>query len=449
MGDVRPTSSAAVATAAVVFSALLDGADAFGASPMASRLPAQAARCKAADVFNPRMMAAPSAMGTKKNVKQMRYNKLGDSDLLVSEVCLGTMTWGKQNSDEQAMKQLDCAFDEYGVNFIDTAEGYPIPLQPETQGDTDRLIGKWMKGRPRDKIILATKMCGASQRLNWFRDDGKGTRVNRKQVFESLDKSLQRLDTDYVDLFQIHWPDRYVPLFGPNKYDEKMERAATSFEEQLEALADLIKEGKIRHWGLSNETPFGVMAFVSLAMELGLPKPVSIQNSYSLLTREFESGLAEVCSQAHTNVALIPYSPLSAGVLSGKYQLSAPKKSKFSQAGLKTPKAKYEGNDPNCRLNLLQGYRERYESSLAPQAVEEYSKLAAKYGVSPTQFALGFVQSRSFVPSTCIGATSVEQLEENLQAFGDDWFTEEMYDDVEEVASRFPDPWRTPQPGGG
>lgn len=394
-------------------------------------------------------MAAPSPAGTKKPVKQMRYNKLGDSDLLVSEVCLGTMTWGKQNSEEEAMKQLNVAFDDYGVNFIDTAEGYPIPLQPETQGNTDRMIAKWMKNRPRDKIILATKMCGASQRLNWFRDDGKGTRVNRKQCFESVDKSLQRLETDYIDLFQIHWPDRYVPLFGPNKYDERMERQATSFEEQLEALADLIKEGKIRHWGLSNETPFGVMAFVSLAMELGLPKPVSIQNSYSLLTREFESGLAEVCSQAHTNVALLPYSPLSAGVLTGKYSVAPPKQSKFSNPSVKTPKATFEGNDPNCRLNILQGYRARYESSQAPKAVEEYCKVAAKYGVTPTQLALGFVASRPFVPSTLIGATSSEQLEENLSAFGDDWFTDEMLDDIEEVASRYPDPWRTPQPGGG
>jgi len=201
--------------------------------------------------------------------------------------------------------------------------------------------------------------------------------------------------------------------------------------------------------GLSNETPFGVMAFVSLAMELGLPKPVSIQNSYSLLTREFESGLGEVCSKAHTNVALLPYSPLSAGVLTGKYQIVPPKKSKFSTPTMKTPKAKYEGNDPRCRLNILQGYRERYESSQAPKAVDEYAKVAAKHGITSTQLALGFVQSRSFVPSTIIGATSIEQLEENLAAFGSDWFTDEMYEDIEEVAAQFPDPWRTPQPGGG
>merc|ERR1712127_111297 len=262
-----------------------------------------------------------TAIREARKATDMRYNKLGDSDLLVSEVCLGTMTWGKQNSEAEAMQQLDTACDKYGVNFIDTAEGYPIPLQPETAGDTDRLIGKWLAGRARDKTVIASKVCGSSRRLTWFRDDGKGTRVTRKQIIESVDKSLKRLGTDYIDLLQIHWPDRYVPLFGPNKYDVTMETAAVSFEEQLEAMNELIQEGKIRHWGLSNETPFGVMAFVSLAMEQGLAKPVSVQNSFSLLTREFESGLAEVCSPSHTNTALLPYSPLSAGVLTGKYDV--------------------------------------------------------------------------------------------------------------------------------
>ena len=396
-------------------------------------------------------MAATSAAKTDNSIRaarkasDMRYNKLGDSDLLVSEVCLGTMTWGKQNSETEAMRQLDLAVDKYGVNFIDTAEGYPIPLQPETAGDTDRMIGKWLAGRDRSKVILASKLCGSSRRLTWFRDDGKGTRVTRKQIFESVDKSLKRLNTDYIDLMQIHWPDRYVPLFGPNRYDVSMETAAVSFEEQLEAMNELIQQGKIRQWGLSNETPFGVMAFVSLAMEQGLTKPVSVQNSYSLLTREFESGLAEVCSPSHTNTALLPYSPLSAGVLTGKYDiLPGAKQANLDMPSKAKAAAPFEGSSPKSRLNLLKGYRARYESSAAPAAVLEYSKIAAKYGMTPSQLALAFVASRPFVPSTIIGATSAEQLEENLGAFALE-FTQEMLDDIEDVASRYPDPWRTPQ----
>jgi len=388
------------------------------------------------------------ALREARAAKDMRYNKLGDSDLLVSEVCLGTMTWGKQNSEQDAIDQLNFAFDEYGVNFLDTAEGYPIPLQPSTSGATDKAIGKWLKSREREKVIIATKVCGASKRLNWFRDDKEPTRVNKKQIKESVEKSLQRLGTDYVDLLQIHWPDRYVPLFGPNKYDYRLEVAAVPFEEQLEAMAELIREGKVRHWGLSNETPFGVMAFASLAMEQGLPKAVSVQNSYSLLTREFESALAEVCSPSHTNTPLLPYSPLSAGVLTGKYDLNIAAAKKFSKVQVSGEKAPFEGNNPDCRLNLLKGYKLRYQTSQAPAAVAEYCKVAAKYGMSPSHLALAFVASRPFVPSTIIGATSIDQLEDNVKAFQLE-FTEEMLEDVEEVAAQYPDPWRTPQPGGG
>jgi len=393
--------------------------------------------------------SSASVIRESRDAKEMRYNKLGDSDLLVSEACLGTMTWGKQNSEEEAMRQLDIAFKEYGVNFIDTAEGYPIPLQPETSGLTDKMIGKWMKNQKREDVILAAKVSGASRRLTWLRDDNKGTRVSREQIFESVDKSLARLQTDYIDLLQIHWPDRYVPLFGPNQYDYNMERAAISFEEQLEAMGELVKQGKIRHWGLSNETPFGVMAFVSLALEKGLPKPVSIQNSYSLLTREFESGLAEVCSPSHTNTALIAYSPLSAGVLSGKYDLKV-REHQFSTSSEaeKSVVAPFQGNDPNCRLNLLKGYKQRYEASQAPNAVLEYSKIAAKHGMSTVELALSFAASRPFVPSTIVGATNEAQLKENLNAFSRE-FTEEMLEDIAEINIRYPDPWRTAQRGGG
>ena len=239
-----------------------------------------------------------------------------------------------------------------------------------------------------------------------------------------------------------------MPLFGPNKYDYRLEVAAVPFEEQLEAMAELIREGKVRHWGLSNETPFGVMAFASLAMEQGLPKAVSVQNSYSLLTREFESALAEVCSPSHTNTPLLPYSPLSAGVLTGKYDLNIAAAKKFSKVQVSGEKSLFEGNNPDCRLNLLKGYKLRYQTSQAPAAVTEYCKVAAKYGMSPSHLALAFVASRPFVPSTIIGATSIDQLEDNVKAFQLE-FTEEMLEDVEEVAAQYPDPWRTPQPGGG
>ncbi|KAJ1492365.1 NADP-dependent oxidoreductase domain-containing protein, partial [Baffinella frigidus] len=343
---------------------------------------------------------ATGALREARAAKDMRFNKLGDSDLLVSEVCLGTMTWGKQTSEQDALDQLNLSFDEYGVNFLDTAEGYPIPLQPSTSGATDLMIGKWLKTRERSKVIVASKVCGASKRLNWFRDDKAATRVTKKQVKESVEKSLKRLGTDYIDLLQIHWPDRYVPLFGPNKYDYRLEVAAVPFEEQLEAMAELIQEGKVRNWGLSNETPFGVMAFAARnPKSKPTPEAVSVQNSYSLLTREFDSAMAEVCSPSHTNTPLIPYSPLSAGVLTGKYELSI---------------AAASANNPDCRLNLLKGYRTRYQSSLAPQAIAEYAGVAAKYGMSMSHLALAFVASRPFVPSTIVGATSTAQLEDNI-----------------------------------
>jgi len=311
------------------------------------------------------------------------------------------------------------------------------------------LIGNWLANRNREKVVIASKLCGSARRLTWFREDCKVTRATRKQIIESVDKSLTRLGTDYIDLMQIHWPDRYVPLFGPNKYDISMETAAVSFEEQLEAMNELIQQGKIRNWGLSNETPFGVMAFVSLAMEQGLAKPISVQNSYSLLTREFESGLAEVCSPSHTNTALLPYSPLSAGVLTGKYDiLPDPKMADLDMPTKAKILSPFEGSNPKSRLNLLKGYRARYESSAAPAAVAEYCQVAAKYGMTPSQLAISFVASRPFVPSTIIGATSGAQLEENLGAFACE-FTQEMLDDIEDVSSRYPDPWRTPQPGGG
>jgi aryl-alcohol dehydrogenase-like predicted oxidoreductase len=235
----------------------------------------------------------------------MEYTKLGDSDLEVSKVCLGTMTFGQQNTVDEGVEQLDFAFDKYGINFLDTAEMYPVPTKAETQGDTDRVISKWLKGRDRSKIILASKVAGASPRLTWLPGrNGEGCRVSKKDILVSVDESLRRLGTDYIDLVQIHWPDRYVPIFGATNYDLKQERDYISFEEQLSAFKTLVKQGKVRYVGVSNETPYGVMKFCQAAEKLGLPKIVSIQNSYSLIVRsDFESSLTEVCSPRHENVS--------------------------------------------------------------------------------------------------------------------------------------------------
>lgn len=361
----------------------------------------------------------------------MKYNQLGNSDLMVSEVCLGTMTWGEQNTEEEGIEQLRMAFDEMGVNFLDTAEAYPIPLKAETQGRTDQAIARWLKESkiPRDKVILATKVCGNSEGLTWFRKDGKGTQVSHDQIMESVDASLKRLGVDYIDLLQIHWPDRYVPLFGPARYNTTQERDSVPISEQVRAMGELVKQGKIRYYGLSNETPYGTMSFVQAAKEQGVPPPISIQNSYSLLVREFEAGLTEVCSKRHENIGLLAYSPLAGGVLTGKY-------------------AKPGVAAPNSRLMLLPGYKDRYEGSSAPQAVAKYAEVAAKYGMTPTEFAQVFCKSRAFIPSTIIGATTIEQLKENVNAFNKEW-TAEMETDVEKIAKAYPEPWRTPQKGGG
>ena len=238
----------------------------------------------------------------------IRRRQLGTSDLVVSDVCLGTMTWGKQNTLEEGVQQLDCAFDDYGLNFLDTAEMYPVPTEAETQGKTDETIGAWLKKRGRrDDVVLASKICGASERITWVRGDGRGTRVTEADIVEGVEGSLKRLGTDYIDLLQIHWPDRYVPLFGSGTYDASQEREAVPFVEQLQALKKLVDQGKVRHIGVSNETPYGVCQFIKEhEKDTSLPRICSIQNSYSLLVRsDFESGLTETCAQ--TNVGLLMY----------------------------------------------------------------------------------------------------------------------------------------------
>jgi len=249
----------------------------------------------------------------------VEYKLLGGK-LKVSNVCLGTMTWGQQNSDADAYEQLDIAFGEYGVNFLDTAEMYPVPTKPETQGKTDRAISKWLKNQDRSKIVIATKVAGTSSQITWLPGrSGKGTRLAYQEIITSVDYSLERLQTDYIDLIQFHWPDRYVPLFTSKAYQYSEERESIEFEEQLRAIQDLIASGKVRYFGVSNETPYGVMKFSAVSEQLGLPKLISIQNSHNLLVRTaFEQGLIEVCSPRHENVGLLAYSPLAGGILTGK-----------------------------------------------------------------------------------------------------------------------------------
>eukprot|EP00200_Dunaliella_tertiolecta_P004745 CAMPEP_0202356994 /NCGR_PEP_ID=MMETSP1126-20121109/11211_1 /ASSEMBLY_ACC=CAM_ASM_000457 /TAXON_ID=3047 /ORGANISM="Dunaliella tertiolecta, Strain CCMP1320" /LENGTH=331 /DNA_ID=CAMNT_0048949811 /DNA_START=121 /DNA_END=1116 /DNA_ORIENTATION=+ len=328
------------------------------------------------------------------------------------------MTWGKQNTEAEAHQQLSYAFDDMGINFMDTAEMYPVPTEAETQGRTDRYIGSWMKGRKREDIVLATKVSGYSTRTTWVRDPQRPVRVTPEQIQESVDRSLSRLGTDYIDLLQIHWPDRYVPLFGAPPYDIKNEREGdVPFEEQLQGIENVIKQGKVRYFGVSNETSYGVSEFCHLAKANGLPKPVSIQNSYSLLARsQFETDLAETCRRH--NVGLLSYSPLAGGALTGKYNRNPSEKARF---------------------NLFPGYMERYKTSMVKEAVIEYEKVAAKHGLTPSELALCWCQSRWFMASTIIGATTMEQLKENINAFDKD-LSEECLADIAAVYKRFRDP---------
>ena len=319
----------------------------------------------------------------------MELRQLGESDLQVSALSLGTMTFGEQNSEAEAHAQLDMAVSR-GVNFIDTAEIYPVPPCAETQGRTESYVGTWLKHQQRDKLIVATKIAGPSRGFAWIRN---GPRVNREHLETAINNSLQRLQTDYVDLYQIHWPDRYVPMFGASSYEINQEHYAEPIMNQLEALAELVKAGKVRHIGLSNETPWGVSEFVRCAEKSGLPKIISVQNAYHLMNRSFESGLAEVCR--HAKVGLLAYSPLAFGHLSGKYL-----------------------NEPNTtgRITLFPGFGQRYAKPNVPAASKEYARIAQEFNLDLAQMALAFARTRWFTSSVILGATSLKQLKGNLES---------------------------------
>jgi len=342
----------------------------------------------------------------------MEFRRLGESDLQVSALSLGTMTFGEQNSEAEAHAQLDYAVSR-GVNFIDAAEMYPVPPRAETQGRTESYIGSWLKHQPRDKLIVATKIAGPSRGFVWIRNS---PRINREHIIAAIDGSLKRLQTDYVDLYQIHWPDRYVPMFGASSYDVTQEHDSTPIAEQLQSLAHLVKAGKVRHIGLSNETPWGVSAFARCAEELGLPRIVSVQNAYHLMNRSFESGLAEVCH--HAKVGLLAYSPLAFGHLSGKY--------------IADPKAK-------GRITLFSKFGQRYDKPNVPAASKEYMRIAYEAGLSPAQMALAFARTRWFTSSVIVGATSLQQLRENLDS-AEVLLSDEVLEKIEAVHKMYTNP---------
>jgi len=342
----------------------------------------------------------------------MEYRKLGDSDLTISALSLGTMTFGEQNTEADAHQQLDFAVSR-GVNFIDTAEMYPVPPRGETVHRTESYIGSWLKDQPRDKLIIASKIAGPARGFGWIRN---GPRIDRENIHAAIDASLRRLQTDYLDLYQIHWPDRYVPMFGATSYDVSQEQDSTPIAEQLEIFGELVQAGKIRYLGISNETPWGVSEFARCAEQLKLPKIASIQNAYHLLNRTFESGLAETCH--HNNVGLLAYSPLAFGWLTGKYHADA---------------------QADGRISLFPGFGQRYNKTNVPPATAEYIRIAQEAGLTPTQLALAFVRTRWFTSSVILGATTLAQLKENLDC-ADIVLTLETIQQIEAVHQRFPNP---------
>jgi aryl-alcohol dehydrogenase-like predicted oxidoreductase len=344
----------------------------------------------------------------------MRYRPLGPTDLQVSELCLGTMTFGEQNSEADAFAQLDRAV-EAGINFIDTAEMYPVPPRAETQGLTESYIGNWLADRgQRDRLILATKVAGPGDWIDYLRMPGR--RLDRANIEAALDASLHRLRTDYIDLYHLHWPDRETNFFGQLGYQPPAEDVSVPLAETLGVLDDLVRTGKIRHVGLSNETPWGTMHALSLAEREELPRMVSIQNPYSLLNRTFEIGLAEIAIRERCG--LLAYSPLAFGMLTGKYRNGA----------------RPEG----ARLTLYSRF-DRYSNPQAVAATDGYLDIALRHGLDPAQMALAFVTSRPFVTSNIIGATTLAQLETNL-ASADLRLSNEVLEEIEAVHQVQPNP---------
>jgi aryl-alcohol dehydrogenase-like predicted oxidoreductase len=343
----------------------------------------------------------------------MEFRKLGGSSLEVSAICLGTMTFGQQNDESEAHSQLDYAA-ERGINFIDTAEMYPVPPRAETVHRTEQIVGNWLARQARERWVIASKVTGAGRGMEWIRPGGLP--FDRANIRAAIEGSLRRLQTDYLDLYQLHWPERNTPMFGSYLYDPSQERPFRPIRETLEALAELVDEGKVRHIGLSNEWPWGLMQFLNASEAYGLPRVVSLQNAYSLLNRTYETALLEMCHREA--ISLLPYSPLGFGHLSGKYQRNA------AATG---------------RITQFPQFGQRYEKPCVQPAVAAYGELADEHGLSPAQLALAFVYSRWFTTSTIIGATSLPQLRENIDARELPW-TQELDEAVNRIHLRFFNP---------
>jgi aryl-alcohol dehydrogenase-like predicted oxidoreductase len=350
----------------------------------------------------------------QKNPLTMIYSKLGRTDLKVSKICLGTMTFGEQNTEAEGHQQMDYAL-ERGVNFFDTAELYAVPSKEENNGATERIIGTWFqKTGNRDKVILATKVTGPSTGLKYIRNP---LRFTRDQIRAAIEGSLRRLQTDYVDLYQLHWPERKSNFFGKRGFQpDPDENWEDNLQEVLEVMQELVDEGKIRYFGISNETPWGFMRFLALAEQHDLPRCMSIQNPYSLLNRTFEVGLAEI--SIREKAGLLSYSPLAFGLLSGKY---------------------HRGTKPSDARLSLYPQMARYNSRQSHEATEQYLQVAEKHGLNLAQMALAFINTRPFLTANIIGATNMKQLQENIDSI-DLKLSQEVLKEIESIHEVIPNP---------
>ena len=342
----------------------------------------------------------------------MNFKKLGSTELKVSTICLGTMTWGEQNSEKDGFDQMDYALDK-GVNFFDTAELYSIPPKKNTFGKTEEIIGNWfVKRKNREKVILASKISGPG--LNWIR--GGGNQYDKKNLNLALNESLKRLKTDYIDLYQLHWPERKTNFFGRLGYQHKDDKEWNNFEDVLNSLNDIIKSGKVRYIGLSNETAWGLSRFLEISKRKNLPKMMSVQNPYNLLNRTYEVGLAEISIREESG--LLAYSPLAFGYLSGKYREN------------KLP----EGS----RIKLFKDFT-RYKNENGQKAIEEYYKIAKKHGINFAQMSLKFCEIQPFITSVIIGATTMEQLKTNIESVNVK-LSDYTINEINEIQKKYPNP---------
>jgi aryl-alcohol dehydrogenase-like predicted oxidoreductase len=346
----------------------------------------------------------------------MEYRELGRTGLKVSLIGLGTMTFGEQNTEAEGHAQIDCALD-HGVNLVDTSEMYAVPPRAETYGSTERIIGSWIRSRrTRDRIVLCTKVAGPGRALALTHVRNGDNKLDRRNILAAIDGSLQRLQTDYVDLYQVHWPERATNFFGRLGYQHTEQPDVTPIEETLEVLGELVRAGKVRYIGLSNETPWGLHRYLQLAAERGMPRVASIQNPYSLLNRSFEVGLAEMAIRE--DVGLLAYSPLGFGVLTGKFLDGA--------------------RPPSARVVRWSRFV-RYSGPIGEQATAAYVAIAREHGLDPAQMALAFVNRQRFVTSTLIGATTMEQLDANLKSI-DLHLSDEVTQAIDSVQRTYPNP---------